>query len=168
MPSELDVRRYESGDAERVRELHEVAMRDVGALVDGVDEPDLGDVEGTYLDAGGEFLVGETDGRIVAMAAVRPAEGYVTEFLDTGPATGEVKRIRVEPELQRSGYGQRVYNGLERRARELGFEDLVLDTTPVQEAAQAFFEANGFERVQERRIEAMDEPFTLLLYRKDL
>ena len=30
----------------------------------------------------GEFLVGETDGEAVAMGALRPAGGYVTELLD--------------------------------------------------------------------------------------
>ncbi|MHB9285717.1 GNAT family N-acetyltransferase [Halobacteriales archaeon Cl-PHB] len=169
MPAPLDIRQFEPGDADRVRELHEVAMRDVGALVDGVDEPDLEDVEAAYLDGGGEFLVGEVDDRIVAMGAVRPAEGYITEFLDTTTAsTGEVKRLRVDPGRQREGYGQAVYDDLERRASDLGFDELVLDTTPAQESARAFFEANGFEPVESRRITAMADPFTLLLYRKAL
>lgn len=162
----LSLRRYRPADRERVLELHEAAMRDVGAYVEGVSEPDLEDILSSYLDAGGEFLVGTIDDEIVAMGAFRPAEGYITEFLDGLSNPAEIKRMRVDPDHQRQGYGRQVYAELERRARKGGFDELVLDTMPVQTAAQAFYESAGFEQVHRERLEHDGDTFTLLFYRR--
>lgn len=168
MAGELDIRRYRPGDRARVLALHETAMRDVGAYIEGAPEPDLEDVEDTYLAAGGEFLVGTLDGRIVAMGAVRPPKWYITELVDCGDGTAELKRLRVDPVHQRRGFGRALLDALTERARELGFEELVLDTTPGQTGAQRFFEANGFRRIGRDEIEGPDGPIELLLYRKRL
>jgi len=168
MTDSLTLRRYRPADRDRVLNLHERAMRDVGAYVEGVPEPDLDDIESAYLESGGEFLVGTVDGEVVAMGAFRPAGGYVTELLDGLENAAEVKRMRVAPARQGRGYGRRVYGELERRAREHGFDELVLDTTPAQTAAQALYESVGFELARRERLEHDGESVTLLLYRKFL
>jgi ribosomal protein S18 acetylase RimI-like enzyme len=168
MADSLSLRHYRPADRDRVLELHERAMRDVGAYVEGVPEPDLADVEAAYLESGGEFLVGETDGEVVAMGAFRPAEGYVTELLDDLENAAEIKRMRVAPARQGRGYGRRVYSELERRAKERGFDEFALDTTPAQTAAQALYESVGFELARRERLEHDGESVTLLLYRKPL
>ena len=76
--------------------------------------------------------------------------------------------MRVAPARQGRGYGRRVYGELERRAREHGFDELVLDTTPAQTAAQALYESVGFELARRERLEHDGESVTLLLYRKPL
>jgi ribosomal protein S18 acetylase RimI-like enzyme len=167
--SDLSVCRYRPSDGERVRELHVAAMREFDAFNEneGLDD-DLMDVQEAYLD-GGEFLVGTVDGDIVAMGAFRPAQGYITEFVDgLGDAAAEVKRMRVDPARQRQGYGQRVYDELERRARDRGFDEFVLDTSAEQSAAQRFYEANGFHLDTRQTVQPGDEQFELLCYRKEL
>ena len=172
--TDLTLREYRPGDGERVRELHEVALREAGGYVesdgDREFEADLGDVEGSYLAPdGATFLVGTVGGRIVAMGALRPVAGHLADLL--GPfegSVGEVKRLRVDSAHQRRGYGRQTLEALEARAREDGHRALVLDTTPAQEAAVGLFEAAGYERVHEERVTALGEPFTLLCYRKEL
>ncbi|SFS45983.1 GNAT family N-acetyltransferase [Halostagnicola kamekurae] len=167
MASPLSLRRYRPADTDRILELHEEAMRDVGSFIDGAPDPDLEDIEGAYLENGGDFLVGEVDTQIVAMGAFRPAEGYITEFFeDLSDTTAELKRMRVDPAHQRRGHGQRVYDALERRAIEAGYSDIVLDTTPKQTGAQRFYESNSFEEVQRRQVEFCGDEFTMILYRK--
>ena len=168
MADSLSLRRYRPADRDRVLGLHERAMCDVGAYVEGVPEPDLADVEATYLESGGEFLVGTVDGEVVAMGAFRPTKGYVTELLDDLENAAEIKRMRVAPARQGRGYGRRVYDELERRARERGFDELALDTTPAQTAAQALYESVGFELARRERLEHNGESVTLLFYRKFL
>ena len=168
---DLAVRRYRHADRDRVRELHEVAMRDVGAYVADAPDDDLEDVRGTVLESGGEFLVGEVDGRIVAMGAFRPPEDdhYLRRFLDELPESAVVlTRMRVDPAHQRRGYGQRIYEALEARARAQGYAEIVLDTMAKQTAARGLYEANGFEEACRERVDAFDEPFELLVYRKSL
>lgn len=166
----LSVRRFEQGDTDCVRELHVAAMREFDAFSpDDSLDADLRDVEAAYLDGAGEFLVGERDGRVVAMGAFRPAEGYITAFVpDLAESAVEVKRMRVAPGCQRQGFGQRVYDELEARARSRGVREFVLDTTAEQTAAQRFYEANGFEETARETVQPADTAFELICYRKRL
>ena len=173
MTADLRIRRFRSADAARVRDLHEAAMRDVGAYVEGVPDEDLEAVTETYLETGGEFLVGEreSEGRIVAMGAFRPVDEseFVAQLLpDLPDATVELTRMRVDPDYQRRGYGRRIAAELERRARDRGVQCVVLDTRPSQTAARGLYESLGYEEAARERIEGFDEPFDLHVYRKSL
>ncbi|WP_408958166.1 N-acetyltransferase family protein [Natrinema sp. 74] len=171
MTPAVTIRRYQPADGSRVRELHEAAMRDVGAYVESVSDDDLERVRETYVDAGGEFLVGERDDTIVAMGAFRPVDGsesVATVVSDLAPSAVELTRLRVAPDHQRRGYGRRLYEALERRARSTGADELVLDTMARQTAACSLYESQGFEEVHRERIDGFDEPFELLIYRKSL
>jgi len=134
----LRIRRYEPGDRRAVRRLHDGALNEVGAhLGRGPWDEDLDEIEGAYLESGGEFLVGTLGGEIVAMGALRR----------TSPATAEVKRMRVKPALQGHGYGQRLLDALHDRAAELGYSTLHLDTTVQQLAARRLYLKNGYREV---------------------
>lgn len=166
MADELVVRRYRPGDGERIRELHETTMREEGALVDEDSElfellpdhveldADLHDVSGAYFEAGGEFLVGERDDEIVATGAFRP----------TDDATVEVERMRVAPDFQQQGYGQRILDALETEAVERGFTGFVLDTLARLRGARNFYEKNGY-RETERKTAG---EYELCFYRKSV
>ena len=151
------VRRYRpSDDDARLRDLHERALREVDAYVEAPEwDADLDAIEETYLDAGGTFLVGELDDEIVAMGALKPREE---------PGTTELTRMRVAPEHQQQGYGTRLLEELERRARKLGYGRLVLDTTERQVGAQRLYERFGYERVNETEWRG----YTVLFYEKRL
>ncbi|WP_049888130.1 MULTISPECIES: GNAT family N-acetyltransferase [unclassified Natrinema] len=171
MGSELSIRRYRPDDGPRVRDLHETAMRDANAYVEGVPDDDLESITETFLESGGEFLVGERAGRIVAMGAFRPVDDsahIATVVSDLGDAAAEVTRLRVAPDAQRRGYGRQLYRELEERARSRGVEQFVLDTRPTQTAARGLYDAEGFEAVCRKRFEDFDDPVELIVYRKSI
>jgi GNAT superfamily N-acetyltransferase len=149
MADDLSIRRFDPADGDRVRELHEAALRSVDAYVEAVPDPDMADIEGTYLDGGGEFLVGEVDDEIVAMGALRREDRR----------TAEVTRMRVDPDHQRQGYGTAVLAALEDRATELGYRTLVLDTLDRQEDAKRLYESFGYERTGGERIGEFEQLF---------
>jgi GNAT superfamily N-acetyltransferase len=131
----LTIRRYQAGDREAVWSLHNLALEEVGAHAgNGPWDEDVRRVEATYLGDGGEFLVGVLEGRVVAMGALRRRSAEVAE----------VKRMRVHPQVQRRGFGRAILVALERRARELGYVRLVLDTTTLQRAAIALYRDHGY------------------------
>ena len=143
-------------------------MRDAGTYTAAVDDSDLDDVEGTYDTDGGAFLVGTLDGTVVAMGALRPAdEWFAGQFDAVREPAGVVTRMRVAPSHQRQGYGQRLLTALQRRARAMGYRELLLDTDPRQDGTQRFYEANGFRRVGTVDVDAVDD-CSLVLYRKRL
>ena len=168
MTDSLSLRKYRPADRERVLAVHEAALRDEGVYVEGAPESDLEDIEAAYRDRGGVFIVGTIDGRVVGTGALRPAQGYIAEYLDVDADTAEVKRMRVAPAHQGRGHGRRIYDELERRAGDRGFAELVLDTMPTLEAARGLYESVGFERVDRERFEDRADPFELLFYRKRL
>ena len=150
----LHIRRYEPGDTRAVRSLHDDALNEVGAhLGSGPWDEDLDEIEGVYLRSGGEFLVGIVDGEVVAMGALRRISRD----------TAEVKRMRVKPGLQGRGYGQILLDALHRRAAELGYSTLRLDTTVQQRVAQRFYLKNGYREVRRGSI----GPFECILYERD-
>lgn len=135
---DLTIRRYEPDDHEAVWTLHNEALNDVGAhLGNGPWDDDLHEIETVYFENGGEFLVGVQDERIVAMGALR----RVSE------KRASITRMRVSPELQSQGIGQRLLDTLHRRATELGYTTLQLDTTVQQLAARHLYERNGYREV---------------------
>ena len=165
----LSLRRYRPEDHDRVQQLHDEPMRAIGEFIDSVPDDDVADIEASYLDAGGEFLVGEYDGKLVAMGGFRPADGYLAAAIDCDPETaGEIKRRRVDEASQGRGFGQQVYDALEQRAREMGFTELVLDTSSKQPVAQQLYEKNGFAVVETIPLVYKDDQFEVAFYRKSL
>ncbi len=156
VPSEtLRIRRYEPGDREVVRRLHDDALNEVGAhLGSGSWDEDLDEIESVYLGSGGEFLVGILKGEVVAMGAL----------MKITPERAELKRMRVRPGLQGCGYGQTMLDALHRRAAELGFSTLRLDTTVQQLAARRLYLKNGYHEAGGGTV----GPFDCVFYEREI
>ena len=148
--SSLQIRRYDPGDYERVVELHVLGLEQTGTHVDpsahGRDLVSPEALAATYLGDRGDFLVGELDGVIVAMGALRP-------FDDTRV---EMKRVRVDPAYQRRGFGEEIVAHLEQRAREVGARAVHLDTTTGQKPAIAMYEKLGYEEIGRASLRLFD------------
>ena len=137
------LRRYAPNDHSQVLALHELALRHAGAFIEESElDHDLDDIQYSYLQSGGEFLVVEVDGKVIGMGALRR----------TSQRTAEIKRMRVHPRWQRQGLGQALLDRLEDRARQLGCTRLQLDTTVQQTAAQALYRRAGYEEIGRRRL----------------
>jgi GNAT superfamily N-acetyltransferase len=151
----LHIRRYVPGDRRAVRRLHDDALTEVGAhLGSGSWDDDLDEIESVYLKQGGEFLVGVLDGEVVAMGAL----------MRISPERAGLKRMRVRPGLQGRGYGQAMLDALHRRASELGYSTLRLDTTVQQRAAQRLYLKNGYSEVGRGVV----GPFDCIFYEREI
>ncbi|MFC6975914.1 GNAT family N-acetyltransferase [Halomicroarcula sp. GCM10025709] len=179
----VQFRQYGSADAQAVWDLHEWAMRAAGtepADIPGTD--DLRDIDGRYLDTGGEFLVGlltedgpadadavgsdlprTTDGAVAAIGGYLPNEvGHADER--TVPGAAELHRMRVAPPCQRRGIGRDLLHRLEARAAEDGFELLLATTARRQAAAVEFYRDEGYDCVGE----SMEGEYELVHFEKRL
>ena len=88
----------------------------------------------------GVFLVARIDGRPVGSGAVRALPGGP-------PATGEVKRMYVEPEARRRGVSRAILARLEAEAAGLGYRRLQLETGDQQPEAIALYESAGWHQI---------------------
>ncbi|HZO75316.1 MAG TPA: GNAT family N-acetyltransferase [Ktedonobacteraceae bacterium] len=151
----LTLRRYTAADQEAVEHLHTFVLQQTGAYLGrGPWDNDINAIEEVYLKNQGEFLVGECDGLIVAMGALRR----------TSSERAEIKRMRVHPDYQGRGYGQLILDELEAHARALGYQVLHLDTSILQIPAQRLYEKNGFSEVGRATYQQLE----VILYEKQL
>jgi ribosomal protein S18 acetylase RimI-like enzyme len=125
-----------------------------GAYLDSSWDTDLDQIKAVYLDNRGEFLVGTLDDRVVSMGALRR----------TDPDRAEIKWMRVHADFQRHGFGQSIYTALEKRAGELGYSVLHLDTAVVLVGAQHLYAKNGFKEVRRGKLGIVD----CIFYEKQL
>lgn len=141
----MRLRRFETSDARAVWALSD--LPNIGETADTAmplelpmpsdppsEFPQLGDIHRSFLSAGGEFLVVEDDGHVIGMGGIRC----------NTPRQAEVLHIRVHPATRRQGVGRLLMDGLEARARELGFDELHLNTATNQPEAVAFYRALGY------------------------
>jgi GNAT superfamily N-acetyltransferase len=134
----LNIRRYQSTDRDTVWKLHNDAIGPTGAHL-GADSwyDDMLHIEEIYLQNGGEYLVGEYEGQIVVMGALKR----------TSDERAEVRRMRVAPAYQGRGFGQAMLEALEQKAKELGYTALHLDTGVKMVAAQGLYRKNGYREI---------------------
>lgn len=159
---ELIIRRYQSSDKEKVKELYELASHhsEIGYR-SGPWEKDFDNIEGSYFD-GGEFLVGLVDEVIVALGGYR-------KITDT---MGHVRRMRVHPDYRRKGFAQQILTQLETVAKNNKLEELRLRTSTQQKMAQGLYEKNGYVKIVTKEKEFYSEGggdmFEVVWYRKQL
>ncbi len=88
-----------------------------------------------------EAVVGITGvARVGAVATGAP----VPDFLETTRPTARLHHVAVAPERWRHGIGAKLVRTAIDWARDEGFEKLILETTPQQEAALQLYRAIGF------------------------
>jgi ribosomal protein S18 acetylase RimI-like enzyme len=174
------IRRFRTADAPVVWALND--LPNVGATADpAVPLPlppatappaafaDLADIEGTFLAAGGEFLVAQRSGHLVGMGGFRPDAAPRDGRAGAGRAgdrRAEVLRVRVHPATRRLGGGRARMGALERRAAALGITVLHLDTATNQPEAMAFYASLGYRETG--RAHRPGWTWTLVYYAKDL
>jgi GNAT superfamily N-acetyltransferase len=89
------------------------------------------------------FLVAkDSTGAAVACGGLRPLPDSIF-----GKPAVEVKRMFVERASRGSGVSTAVLRALEARAEELGVDQIVLETGPLQPDAVRFYEREGYERI---------------------
>ena len=154
--SEFLIRQYKPSDKEEVFRLHIETMKAAGAYAEtGNWDEDFDDIEGIYINNGGDFVVGILDGVIVASGALKKITEKVVEL----------KRMRVSIPLQHHGYGRKILSYLEARAKILGYETIELDTLEKQTEARRFYENNGYK---EFKREDRKEVGETIFYKKEI
>ena len=99
------------------------------------DEADLVAIEQVYLRDGGEFLVGFINERLVAMGGFKRLAG----------TSAELRRMRIERELQGRGCGTQLLRELERLAFQSGIRTLCLDTARRRPLTLEFYRKHGYQ-----------------------
>lgn len=153
---DLKIRRYKSSDNQVVWQLHRLGLAEIGVKPssDNPLDQDLSDIENVYLKHG-DFILGEIDGKVVAMGA----------FKKIDQETAELKRMRVHPDFQRRGFGYEILKELEKRAKEMGYKKMILDSAKDWYKAQNFYHKNGYEEISSGKVKG---DYNAIFYEKYL
>jgi ribosomal protein S18 acetylase RimI-like enzyme len=105
-------------------------------------------------DRDGEAVVG-----MVAIEGSRSKAGSHVpppDFLDVQKPTCRLHWVLVAPERWRQGIGRRMTQTAIAWACDQGYESMILDTTPQQQAAVALYESMGFKEIGRSRFREYD------------
>lgn len=134
------IRGFQDKDFDQVWDLHEKAFQGTMTFLGhGPWDEDLKHIPSVYTENGGAFFVmeersGRTSPKIIGMGAIKKVNVQ----------TAEIKRMRISPPYQGRGLGGRILHFLEKKAKELGYKKLLLDTTVEQKTALHLYTKNGF------------------------
>lgn len=111
-------------------------------LVTVDDQPDLLNIEDSYIKAGGNFWIAVDDGKLAGSIGIMPC----------GNKTAVMKKFFVYEKYQGEPFhlGQKLYSYLLEFAKEKGYEIIMLDTPRNTVRAHKFYEMAGFKKVREK------------------
>ncbi len=130
----MNLLRYQPEFQEPMLALHRSALEgfDLG-MSQLQDEADLLNLELVYIRNGGEFLVGFSGPRLIAMGG----------FKRVSNTDAELKRMRIVRDLQGQGYGTILLRELESRAWQAGVRNLSLEAAKRRALTLEFYRKHG-------------------------
>ncbi len=137
--SNLQLRTFQSGDAEAFRLLNEEWISKYFKLEEH-DREMLGDPEGYILAQGGHVFFAVADGTAIGCCALIPLSGGVFE----------VAKMAVSEQWRGRGIGRRILAYTIEQARALGAPSLYLETSTQLKNAIHLYESLGFRHVPPR------------------
>ena len=99
--------------------------------------PDLNDIQATYIDSDGTFAVVEADGKLIGAGALVPE----------APGTARIVRVSVDKGYRRLSIGQAITAYLVEIARQIGYAKVLVETTDTWEPAIRLYQGFGFVEV---------------------
>lgn len=118
-------------------------------------DADLKDIESSYFERGGTFLVLEAeDGSIVGAYGLYPMEDQ----------TCELRKMYLQKTYRGKGLGKFLMEDALARARRLGFKKMVLETASVLKEAIALYKSYGFTGYMSDHLSSRcDQAYSLVL-----
>ena len=168
--SSVIVRTFEPADQAACREIFELVHKSYGhpdAFVTLTLRTDMANIEQFYLnEPNGHFWVAVSadDGRVLGHVALLPLKRadplfYQQVSEDRRDEIGELRRMAIDPSVQRRGVGKRLVANLIDFARTKGYKQIHLTTARNMDKAVAFYDQLGFRRGQIDRYTFTDLDF---------
>lgn len=150
----VKIRQYKSSDKNSVWQLHLNGLRQTNSFIDDPNlDKDLQSIEEVYINDKGEFFVAVINDQIVGIGALKKVNNKIAE----------IKRMRVEQKFQGQKIGGQILDSLIRKARELGYKKLILDTSINMRAAQNLYQSRGFKEYKREITNGLETIFYEIL-----
>lgn len=130
------LRKAESGEEEKVFELVKTVLADYGLRTDprGTDQ-DISDFNKYYFNQGGWFSVIENDGRIIGSYGIYHINDSICEL----------RKMYLLKDYQGQGLGKGMMEDALKKARDLGYSEMILESNSILTKALGLYRKYGFE-----------------------
>ena len=152
----LTIRPATNDDCERVSELVSEVLAEFGLQADpDTTDADLKDIEANYLQRGGLFeIIEDRKSNLLGSFGIYPID----------KTTCELRKMYFVPSVRGLGLGKQILQRAIARARELGFKQIVLETSSKLIAANRLYAKFGFEPAESDHLASRADQF----YKLDL
>jgi len=149
--SHLSVRPATTADSERVRKLVFEVLAEFGLRGDpDSTDADLNDLETNYTGRGGCFdLIEDAHGNLVGCWGLYPVD----------KSTCELRKMYFVPSVRGLGLGRYVLEVALRKAKQMGFSKIVLETSSKLIAANRLYQRFGFKPAVSDHLAARADQF---------
>ncbi len=136
----MRLRPFAPGDQDVARQLVLEGLGEHFGFIDPTMNPDLDDIQGTYVDGGDLFVVAEVDGSLAGTGAL----------IREDDETGRLVRMSVARAFRGRGIGRALVEHLLTAARSSGFQSVVCETNHDWTDAIGLYLACGFRETELR------------------
>lgn len=130
-------RPFSPPDQEAAKQLVLAGLAEHWGKLDLSLNPDLNDIQASYIDSGGIFVIFEVEGKLIGTGALIPE----------GDNAARIVRVSVHPDYRRAGIGRAITAHLLESARQTGYAKVLVETTDTWEPAIRLYQDFGFVEV---------------------
>jgi N-acetylglutamate synthase-like GNAT family acetyltransferase len=155
MTDDLKIRTAKNSDRKDIEDLVFGILESYGLALDrdGTDR-DLADIESNYLARGGVFEIIENDaGKIVGTIGLYPLD----------ETTIELRKMYFDASIRGRGLGKQMLQKMIKKAKDLGYLRIYLETASVLKQAVHIYESAGFTPVDVKHTPRCDQAYILEL-----
>ncbi len=132
------IRKAKSGEESQLLNLVKVVLSEYKLEIDtGEIDKDLTDLDKYYFNDKGWFFVLEVEGKIVASSAIARMSDKQCEL----------RKMYLLKEFQGNGFGKLLLEVSLKKAVELGYEEMILESNKMLQTANAMYRKYGFQEI---------------------
>ncbi|WP_321111482.1 GNAT family N-acetyltransferase [Halorussus salinisoli] len=159
----IEIREAESGDGEGIRDVALESLR--ASYADVLDEEVIETaVENWYADEAMDAELEEEGMLYLVAVAGGEVVGFSQNLLSEEGGTGTILWLHVDPDNRDKNVGTTLLNQTMANLSERGVDRIAAEVLAENERGCTFYEANGFEKADEREREIGDETFVENVY----
>ena len=130
----FNIRKANRGEETEIMNLVKAVLSDYGLKTDPVTDQDISDLEQDYFSKNGWFAVLENNNKIIGTYGIFRIDDKVCEL----------RKMYLLPNFHGKGLGKMLLNEAFKKAKELGYSEMILETNKVLDKAISLYRKNGF------------------------
>jgi len=136
----MHIRKFRQEDQKSTQDIILEGLKEYWGIIDHTLNPDVYDIQGTYIKDRTTFVVVEKDGVIVGTGGLQKTDDK---------ETAQMVRVSVRKDFRRKGIAREIIAHLLLQAKDMGYKSVLVETTKTWVAPRALYNKLGFNEIRE-------------------